>query len=86
MVTLQIHQMEGEKVQLISMEAEEFSDFLIVRLESEQGSPEYVEAITDEFARLMPNKKMLVIDNTVDLTFYGLKEMEDEYEQLELDL
>jgi len=78
--------MEGEKVQLISMEAEEFSDFLIVRLESEQGSPEYVEAITDEVARLMPNKKMLVIDNTVDLTFYGLKEMEDEYEQLELDL
>lgn len=88
MVTLQIHQNSGDKIEVSNLEADEFSDFVLVKVNAEEIGQETLEKLHSQVQKTMPDKTLIVIDKGIDLTFYGLRELEEApgYEQLGFDV
>jgi hypothetical protein len=88
LVTLQIHQSSGDKIEFSNLEANEFSDFILIRVDLKEIDQKTLEGLHSQFQKTMPDKALIIIDKGTNLTFYGLRELEEspKYEQLEFDI
>jgi hypothetical protein len=73
-VKLYIYNIEPERVIVDVQEAEDFGDFILVTVDPVNLSQQDGDRLLSEFASVFPDKKVLMIDKSLDLNFYGVKE------------
>lgn len=75
LVKLYIYQFENEKIYIDQQEAEDFGEFIIIRLDSQTIRDQvHIEELQNKFTETFPGKKVLIVDQALDLAFYGFRE------------
>jgi len=78
-VQLQLHIIEGKQTTVENFPAEEWDDFVLIRMKHPMDDQSMVDA-QRSFQGLFSDKKVIILSHDVDVEFYGLVEV-DEYEE-----
>lgn len=70
-VKLVIYRHVSENIEVDSIEAEDWGDFLIVHLNAEQIHPEIMQQLSEGFANMQ--KRVIIVPREWDVEFYGVK-------------
>lgn len=80
LVKLYIYQFENEKILIDTQEAKDFGEFVLVGLDSKKFRDQvHIEELQKRISETFPGKKVLIVDQGLDIAFYGFKQ------QLELE-
>jgi hypothetical protein len=69
-VKLYVYEKHGKETIINSVTGEDWDDFILVRLDVSRD-PYEQESLFQQFSEYFPNKKLVIVPNTVDIEFYG---------------
>lgn len=76
-VKLYIYEDRGDVTYIDSIEAESFDEFVLVKVEDGLAREEY-EQMHEQFVNIFPNKKMIIMPASMNISFHGVRVEDDD--------
>jgi hypothetical protein len=77
---LYVYETQPEKTYIHSFEADDFNDFMLVKL-GKMTAEEHlntVDTLRTELDKIYPDKQLIIISDGLDISFYGIRISEEE--------
>jgi len=79
LVKLQIYQHQADETIIETFEAETWDDFVLVKVKFDEGDEVHgIQEVFVRYAEEHPDKQVILFQDTIDLEFYGIREVEDD--------